>query len=78
VSTETYEAVSRTGERVAVEFDDDVPEVTIRVRDLVIRPALGSQACDDWLDWMDAQRRGVSVPLPVDEADWLQDEGYHR
>ncbi|MGZ4418714.1 MAG: hypothetical protein ACXVRV_11140 [Gaiellaceae bacterium] len=75
---ESYEAVSRTGERVEVVFHRDVPEVTIHVGGAVIRPAWGSQACDDWLDWMDAQRHGGSVPLPVDEPDWLQDEGYHR
>jgi hypothetical protein len=78
MSDEVFEAVSRAGERVQVRFAPDRRDLVIEVGPHVVRPAWGSQACDDWLDWMDSQRRGGPLPLPVDEPDWLQDEGYHR
>ena len=75
---ERFEAVSQAGAKVVVAWRPDAAEVEVRVGPETYLPAWGSQACDDWLDWMAAQRRGEAVRLPVDEDDWLLDEGYHR
>ena len=78
MSSEFYDVVSSGGERVEVEFDPAAPQISIRFRGDVIRPRWGSQGSDDWLDWMASHRRGGTIPLPVDEPDWLQDEGYYQ
>jgi hypothetical protein len=78
VADEMYEAVSRTGARDEVRLGVQPDDLAIRVGPQIFRPAWGSQAYDDWLDWVAGQRRGEPVPLPVDEPDWLKDEGYHR
>jgi hypothetical protein len=75
---ERFDAISRSGDAVVVRWRAASFDVEIRVGEEVFRPAWGSQACDDWLDWMAAQRRGESMTLPLDEDDWLLDEGYHR
>jgi hypothetical protein len=64
VPTETDERWLEAATGVEVEFDSAVPEVTSKVSGAVIRPARGSREFDDWLDWMDSQRRGGSAPLP--------------
>ena len=75
---ERFEAVSQAGAKVVVLWRPDQAEVEVKVGSETYLPAWGSQASDDWLDWMSARQRGEAVPLPVDEDDWLLDEGYHR
>ena len=50
MGTESFEAVTQTGEPVRVEFDPDACELTITVGSQVVRPAWGSQAFDDYYD----------------------------
>ena len=73
-----FEAVSQAGTRVVVLWRPKLAEVEVRVGSDTYLPAWGSQACDDWLDWMAAEQQGDSTTLPVDADDWLRDEGYHR
>jgi hypothetical protein len=73
-----FEAVSQGGVKVVVLWRPDQAEVEVQVGSETYLPRVGSHACDDGLDWMTAQEHGEAVPLPVDEADWLLDEGYHR
>jgi hypothetical protein len=75
---ERFEAVSQAGATVVVLWRPDVPEVEVHVDSATHLHAWGSQACDDWLDWMAAQRRGESMKLPTDADGRLLDEGYHR
>lgn len=78
MTEERFEAVSQAGAKVVVLWRPDLAEVEVRVGLDTHLPAWGSQACDDWLDWMAAELHGESITLPVDEDDWLLDEGYHR
>jgi hypothetical protein len=78
MNEERFDAVSKDGTRVVVIWRNDVPEIEVRMGSQTYFPAWGSQACDDWLDWDAAQRRGASATLPVDDDDWLPDQGYHR
>ncbi len=78
MSEERFEAVSRAGEKVVVVWRQDDRRLEIQVGSNTYIPAWGSQACDDWLDWMASEERGEATALPVDEDDWLLDEGYHR
>lgn len=75
---ERFEAVSKGGAQVLVRWRPDNAEVEVQVGSETYRPAWGSQGCDDWLDWIAARHRGEPMTLPVDEDDWLLDEGYHR
>ena len=75
---ERFEAVSQAGDKVVVVWRPDDARVEVQVGSNTYVPAWGSRACDDWLDWMAATQRGEAMTLPVDEDDWLLDEGYHR
>ncbi len=76
VDSERFDVTTRAGEPVEVSYTN--AQVTIRYQGEVYAPRWGSQASDDWLDWMWAQREGRGDPLPIDEPDWLLDEGYHN
>jgi hypothetical protein len=67
VREERFEAVSQAGAKVVVLWRPDEAEVEVQVASKTYLPAWGSQACDDWLDWVTAQQRGEPVSLPVDE-----------
>lgn len=72
---EVFTATTRDRQPVEVRLTDE-PGIVVRVGERELRPRWGSQASDDWLDWIHAQREGREMTLPVDEPDFLRDEGY--
>jgi hypothetical protein len=75
VPEEVFSTRTLSGELVEVRLTDG-SDLAVTVGELAVTPRWGSQAFDDWLDWISGQRDGPPCPLPADDPDWLKDEGY--